>query len=197
MKIPDFLYKSSNLFFYFFRKHHQFAIGSLRLGILAILLSDPIISSFVVASSFHVFTSQIFGLLGIDSAARAADSDREAAIPFVLIRVSAEKMCGLLFRQNLTCVIFLNFFSFHQSWYRLLCRLPTVNLVTIGISAGTVTVLMACKSLLEPWLVRRFWLRNFALPVDILCIVGLAALSYLLRLSAQYQVAIIPKISSG
>ncbi|KAH9387745.1 hypothetical protein TYRP_008939 [Tyrophagus putrescentiae] len=145
----------SNLFFYFFRKHHQFAIGSLRLGILAILLSDPIISSFVVASSFHVFTSQVFGLLGIDSAARAADSDREAAIPFVLIR----------------------------SWYRLLCRLPTANLVTIGISAGT--------------LVRRFWLRNFALPVDILCIVGLTALSYLLRLNAQYQVAIIPKISSG
>lgn len=44
---------------------------------------------------------------------------------------------------------------------------------------------------------RRFWLRNFALPVDILCIVGLTALSYLLRLNAQYQVAIIPKISSG
>lgn len=185
----------------FFCKHHQFAIGSLRLGILAILLSDPIISSFVVASSFHVFTSQVFGLLGIDSAARAADSEREAAIPFVLIRVSAEKMCGLLFcclmLGILTFVIFLNFFSFHQSWYRLLCRLPTANLVTIGISAGTVTVLMACKSLLEPWLVRRFRLRNFALPVDILCIVGLTALSYLLRLNAQYQVAIIPKISSG
>lgn len=93
-----------------FRQHHQFAIGSLRLGILAILLSDPIISSFVVASSFHVFTSQVFGLLGIDSAARAADSDREAAIPFVLIRVSAESVCGLLFRQNLTFVIVLNFF---------------------------------------------------------------------------------------
>ncbi|KAH9409241.1 hypothetical protein TYRP_010242 [Tyrophagus putrescentiae] len=115
-----------------------FAIGSLRLGILAILLSDPIISSFVVASSFHVFTSR-----------------------------AGTACCAACHRQP------------RDHW-------------NIG---GHVTC-WACKSLLEPWLVRRFRCSQLCLPWDILCIVGLTALSYLLHLNAQYRWHH-TKISSG
>ena len=61
----------------------QFIIGLLQLGILSILLRDSVISSFVVGSSMHVFTSQLFALLGIDSTVK----NKYPAIPFALIKV--------------------------------------------------------------------------------------------------------------
>lgn len=91
--------------------------------------------------------------------------------------------------------MFLSFY--YQNWYRLLSRLPNANLITVSLSLGTVSLLMTCKGIIEPWLVKRLRLPNFALPIDIFCIIGLTVLSYALNLNAQYQVDIIPKISTG
>lgn len=37
-----------------------------RLGFLATLLSDPLVSGFTTAAALHVFTSQVKELLGLD-----------------------------------------------------------------------------------------------------------------------------------
>ncbi|KAH9409972.1 hypothetical protein TYRP_009720 [Tyrophagus putrescentiae] len=61
----------------------QFVLGLLRLGIVATLLSEPIISAFCVAAAIHVFTSQVFALVDVDSAERPGEPD----IPFDVIKL--------------------------------------------------------------------------------------------------------------
>src|SRR5690606_34938866 len=56
-------------------------MGVLRLGVLATLLSEPIISAFVVTSSLYVLTSQIFDLIGI----KARYQGESAVLPFDLL----------------------------------------------------------------------------------------------------------------
>ncbi|VDP47047.1 unnamed protein product [Schistosoma mattheei] len=43
----------------------QVALGILRLGVLVVYISEPLLSGFTCASAVHVFTSQLNGLFGI------------------------------------------------------------------------------------------------------------------------------------
>lgn len=40
-------------------------MGILRLGVLVVYISEPLLSGFTCASAVHVFTSQLNGLFGI------------------------------------------------------------------------------------------------------------------------------------
>jgi len=59
----------------------------MRLGVLATLMSEPIISAFCVGATVHVFTSQIWACFGIDS----APGNSELNFPSEIVRVSTEE----------------------------------------------------------------------------------------------------------
>lgn len=59
----------------------QFIVGTIRLGVLAILLSDPIVSSFCVGAACHVFTSQVFAILSVEN----IPISHEHLIPFPIV----------------------------------------------------------------------------------------------------------------
>ncbi|KAF7492369.1 Sulfate transporter [Sarcoptes scabiei] len=62
----------------------QFCLGLLKMGLMSIILSDHLTSAFVVSSSIHVFTNQIFGILGIESS-----DDEEYQLPLPLDIINA------------------------------------------------------------------------------------------------------------
>ncbi|OTF79021.1 hypothetical protein BLA29_005755 [Euroglyphus maynei] len=142
----------------------QFLMGFLRLGILSIILSEILISAFVTACSYHVFTSQIFALIDVDS--KADGDDFELPLPFDIVK----------------------------SWSRFIVRIPKANLTTVIISATCIAILIACKYGLQPFLMKRFKLKNLVIPIDIMVIIFATLISSLADLNGNYEVKIIPAI---
>lgn len=116
-------------------------MGIFRLGILAILLSDTLTSAFIVGSAFHVFTSQVLSLLGLKKIVLSPDSVL-GKIPFELVQIYGD----------------------------LFTRITQVNLATITVSLVVITVLVLIKRFLEPFLIKKYELKNFTIPIDIVMV---------------------------
>ncbi|XP_075676270.1 sulfate transporter-like isoform X2 [Dermatophagoides pteronyssinus] len=142
----------------------QFLMGFLKLGILSIILSETLISAFVTACSYHVFTSQIFALIDVDS--KANGDDFELPLPFDILK----------------------------SWSRFIVRIPKANPTTVIISAICIAILILFKFGISPYLMRRFKLKNLVIPIDILAIIFATLISSLMDLNDNYHVKIIPAI---
>ncbi|XP_027196854.2 anion exchange transporter-like [Dermatophagoides pteronyssinus] len=90
----------------------QLILGIFRLGILSIILSDTLISAFIVGSAVHVFTNQIFDFIGIES-----KNDEDYQIPLPMDIVNA----------------YISFFSrIHHTNIVTMC----ISLISIGILIG-------------------------------------------------------------
>lgn len=139
-------------------------MGFLKLGILSIILSETLISAFVTACSYHVFTSQIFALIDVDS--KANGDDFELPLPFDILK----------------------------SWSRFIVRIPKANPTTVIISAICIAILILFKFGISPYLMRRFKLKNLVIPIDILAIIFATLISSLMDLNDNYHVKIIPAI---
>lgn len=146
----------------------QLLLGVLRLGVVGILLSDTLVSAFVVGSACHVFTSQVLSLLGLSTDTRDIESIL-AHVPFELVR----------------------------TYVGVVLRVKQINLATVLISAVTISTLLAVKLGVEPYLMRKFRLKSLSLPIDIVMIVIVTAVSHLLNLNKVYNVKIIPKIPTA
>lgn len=144
--------------------YDQFVLGFLRLGILSIILSETLISAFVTACSYHVFTSQIFALIDIES--KINGEDFELPLPFDILK----------------------------SWSRFIIRIPKANPTTVIMSLTSIAILVTCKFSLQPFLVRRFKIKNLVIPIDILIIVFATLISSSIDLKGNYHVKIIPAI---
>lgn len=143
----------------------QLLLGALRLGVVGILLSDTLVSAFVVGSACHVFTSQVLSLLGLPSNTRKIDHILKQ-IPFELI----------------------------QTYVGIFLRLEQINWATVIVSLITITSLVTVKQYIEPFLIRKFRLKSLTLPIDIVMIVIVTFVSYMFDLNKNYDVRIIPKI---
>ena len=75
--------------------------------------------------------------------------------------------------------------------------ISSVNFMTLALSAFTIVILILCKNLLEPFLIRKYRLRNLTLPIDIFCIITWTYFSYIFDLNTRFKINIIPKISVG
>ena len=71
---------------------------------------------------------------------------------------------------NLNEHISFNHIYDYQDWICLFTRLPSSNIATLMISICTISILLACKILLEPYVMKKFHLKNLTLPIDILMV---------------------------
>ncbi|KAH7644241.1 sulfate transporter-like protein [Dermatophagoides farinae] len=144
----------------------QLILGIFRLGILSIILSDTLISAFIVGSAVHVFTNQIFDFIGIES---KHDDDYQIPLPMDIVNA------------------YISFFS----------RIHQTNIVTMFVSIISVALLIGCKYLLEPFIMKRFRFKSITIPIDITLVIIITLLSYLFDFNGNYNVNIIPNIPVG
>lgn len=81
-----------------------------------------------------------------------------------------------------------------QNWYELLGKLESTNLVTAGISAFTITILVLNNELLKPKLSK---LCIVPMPIQLIASVGGTLASGYFELNKNYNVTVVGDIPTG
>ncbi|UXI22351.1 hypothetical protein NH340_JMT08294 [Sarcoptes scabiei] len=85
-------------------------------------------------------------------------------------------------------------FDLINSWIRFVLRLPQSNPPTILLSAISVMILVGSKFFFEPFVSRKFKLKNFILPIDLIVIALATLLSKIFDFNQRFQIRLIPEI---
>ncbi|CAG2163251.1 unnamed protein product [Oppiella nova] len=87
-------------------------------------------------------------------------------------------------------------FKMVNDWIGIAEQLVHTNLVTLGLSAFGIALLVFVKEYIEPKLKAKFK-TNIPFPIDIMLVIGFTIFSWLMNLHTKYQVGIMGNIPKG
>ncbi|CAG2114065.1 unnamed protein product [Medioppia subpectinata] len=87
-------------------------------------------------------------------------------------------------------------FKMVNDWIGIAKELPHTNLVTLGLSAFGIGLLIVVKEFIEPKIKKRFK-TNIPFPIDIMLVIGFTIFSWLMNLHKNHNVGIMLDIPKG
>lgn len=150
-----------------------------RLGILSFLLSECLVSGFTTGAAFHVFTSQVKDLLGLQLPRIKGN--------FKLIKV---KLCLVkMFYPRFNHKIFSL-----QTYIEIFNSITTVNQVAILLAAVTITILIFNNEFLKPRVSKK---TSVPIPIELIVVVGGTLLSKYLHMEEAWSIIPVGHIPVG
>lgn len=149
-----------------------------RLGVLSFLLSECLVSGFTTGAAFHVFTSQVKDLLGIEI-------KRNDGI-FEFTKVNKLSCLLQLFKSWSSLPI--------QTYIEIFQQINTINVIAVLISAITIFILMFNNEFLKPRMAKKTAL---PIPIELIIVVSGTLLSRYLQMKENWQIVPVGHIPLG
>lgn len=144
----------------------------MRLGVLSLMFSDQLVSSFTTASAIHVITSQLCGLLDLKIAPIQGETFKIFKIWWQFIKTLISAL--------------------HQSQD----EPASFNQLTALLSLASIVFLLAIKEVVEPLLRRRFKSLT-CLPSELALMIVVTFSSWYWQFKANYNIRIVGRVPTG